>query len=334
MKYKRCCACDYYVTAADARCPNCGIADPRSDRKPPADTLTLEAPMTDGTRAAFGGFIGAVIGGFLMDGMGVAVGVAVGVSLGVLLGADRDWSTPEPSPLLKRSIDSLKQIEENIQQRLADITNRESRLAEARQQVTEQERRLAQEAGSGSLSPWEKVRTHIDSGAAALARQRDRYHAKLWEITLIRWQNRLDPVAADWETLTHEECASRLKRLDEVQQEGKQYLKEWEGVDLTELPEAQRCLDRLRAALTACDQVREQLIVQQATLALKGIAPADEVLSDHVTQPSLQNLDAFNARAALGEFSTAFDELEAEYARLRSDEELAEKAAFVNRLGR
>lgn len=330
MKYKRCCACDYFVTASDARCPNCGIADPRSDRDPRAETLALEPTMTDGTRAAFGGVIGAIIGGFLMAGMGVAVGMAVGVSLGVLLGADRDWSGPE-LPSLRRSVDSLKHIEELIQQRLAELTDREKRLNETRSMVAEQEALPVSESGE---RPWERVRARIDAAAATLGRQRERYHAKLWEIALVRWQNRLDPLAADWDTLTHDECAGRLQRLDEVQAEGKKYLEQWEGVDLVELPEAQRCLDRLRAALQSCDQLREQLIVQQATLAIKGIAPADDALDAHLNGPNLTALDAFNARAALGEFSSAFDDLESEFARLKSEEELAEKADIVRRLGR
>ena len=91
------------------------------------DTLTMETPMTDGTRAAFGGFIGAIIGGFLMDGMGVAVGVAVGVSLGVLLGADREWITPPgiggaQQTINRRGANSLRQDEETIQQRLTELT--------------------------------------------------------------------------------------------------------------------------------------------------------------------------------------------------------------------
>ena len=32
--------------------------------------------------------------------------------------------------------------------------------------------------------------------AAILARQRERYHAKLWEIALVRWQNTLEPLAS------------------------------------------------------------------------------------------------------------------------------------------
>jgi hypothetical protein len=324
MKYKRCCACDFWVTASDARCPNCGIPEPRSDR---SDTLTMETPMTDGTRAAFGGFIGAIIGGLLMDGMGVAVGVAVGVSLGVLLGADREWGAPDLGSLGRRATRSLRQDEETIQQRLSDIATREKRLNESRQKVKD----VA--AQFGESDRFGKVIATLDSAATMLARQRERYHAKLWEIALVRWQNTLEPLAADWETLTHETVNHRLRLLEVARERGELYLREWEGVDLSDLPEAARCVERLRQALASCDKLREALIVQQAALAVKGIAPMEDALQPALTPTeALRSLDVFNARAAIGEFNSAFGELEAEYARLRSEEELAEQAVLVQRL--
>ncbi|MBC8101972.1 MAG: hypothetical protein H7Z41_05230 [Cytophagales bacterium] len=338
MKYKRCCACDFWVTAADVRCPNCGIQEPRVDRAMTSqggDTLALETPMTDGTRAAFGGFIGAIIGGFLMDGMGVAVGVAVGVSLGVLLGADREWSSAPAIAQLqnaaRRQTASLRQDEETIQQRLTDIASREKRLTDARAKVSVEIGNAP--AVTDERDRWHRVHAALDSAGVILARQRERYHAKLWEIALVRWQNTLEPLAADWDALTHESCNHRLRLLEAAVDRGETYLKEWEGVDLTDLPEGQRCVDRLRQALAACAQLREALIVQQAALAVKGIAPMDEALHPAFgPADSLRSLDLFNARAALGEFSSAFGELEAEYARLRSEEELAERATFVQRL--
>jgi hypothetical protein len=292
-----------------------------------SDTLTMEAPMTDGTRAAFGGFIGAIIGGFLMDGMGVAVGVAVGVSLGVLLGADREWQPPDLGSLGRRPVRSLRQDEETIQQRLADIAAREKRLAEARQRVVQE---VGQEAHG---ERWEKVNAALDSAAIILARQRERYHAKLWEIALVRWQNTLEPLAADWEALTHETVNHRLRLLEAARERGEDFLKEWAGVDLTELPEGARCVQRLRQALETCEKLREALIVQQAALAVKGIAPMDEALQPTLApSEAMKSLDVFNARAAIGEFSSAFGELEAEYARLRSEEELAERAVMVQRI--
>lgn len=268
--------------------------------------------MTDGTRAAFGGFIGAIIGGLLMDGMGVAVGVAVGVSLGVLLGADREWPAPDLSALGRRPLRSLKQDEETIQQRLSDIQTREKRLLEVRRRVQEQ--------GISANASWSKVLSAIDSATVMLARQRERYHAKLWEIALVRWQNTIEPLASDWEILTHETVNHRLRLLEVARERGELYLREWEGVDLSDLPEAARCVDRLRQALASCDKLREALIVQQAALAVKGIAPMDEALTPTLTpSEALKSLDIFNARAAIGEFNSAFGELEAEYARLRSE---------------
>ena len=330
MKYKRCCACDFWVTNSDSRCPNCGIQDPRADRPGSgSDTLTMETPMTDGTRAAFGGFIGAVIGGFLMEGMGVAVGVAVGVSLGVLLGADREWTTPDPfAGMGRRPVASLRQSEETIQHRLADIAGREKRLFEMRHKIAAE-----MAAGEETSERWGKVRFALDSAATILSRSREKYHAKLWEIALVRWQNTLEPLAADWETLTHESCNYRLRQLEHSRDRGESFLREWEGVDLTDLPEGARCVERLRQALDTCDKLREALIVQQAAIAVKGIAPMDDALHPSLLpSEGLKSLDIFNARAAIGEFSSAFGELEAEYARLRSEEELAERTAIVQRV--
>lgn len=329
VKYKRCRSCEFHVTVADSHCPNCGVADPRSSPDVSSETLTLDFPMTDGARAAFGGFLGAVVGGFLMAGMGVAVGIAVGISLGVLLGADRDWTARTPREAVPVG---LVRIEERIRERLEDLGRREERLGDSRRLVERQQTATAAPDEPG-IQNWERVRARIDDALGLVRRQRERYHAKLWEIALVRWQNRLDPLAADWESLDHDECAKRLERLDTVQEEGRHYLGQWEGVDLTELPEAQRCLDRLRAALGSCDRLREQLVVQQATLALRGVAPVDETLAAP-TAPDLGALDSFNARASLGEFSSAFDELEHEYERLQADQEFAERADMVRRLGR
>lgn len=327
MTYKRCCACDFWVTMMDKRCPNCGIREPRVDR---VDALPAETPMTDGTRAAFGGFVGAVVGGMLLGGMGVAVGVAIGVSVGVLLGPDSEGLADQPAlagvvgAVAGRPTASLRQDEQVIQQRLSDIAAREKRLGEARQRVDLE----------GGTDRWQTVRQTLDSAGAILARQRERYHAKLWEIALVRWQNTLEPLTADWDTLTHEECNRRLQALGVQRERGLGFLQDWEGVDLTHLPEGQSCITRLKNALTSCEQLRQALVVQQAALAVKGIAPMHESLAKHAPSASdpLKQLDVFNARAAIGEFSTAFGELEAEYARLRSEEELAENSVLVQRI--
>ena len=57
-----------------------------------------------------------------------------------------------------------------------------------------------------------------------------------------------------------------------------------------------------------------------------SIAPVDDALTaaTATSNTALNALDVFNARAALGEFQSAFDELDAEYNRLKSEDELAQ----------
>jgi hypothetical protein len=290
-----------------------------------AGMFSLGPEMNDATRAMIGAFIGAVLGALLMQGVGVAVGVAVGVSLGILLGADRGQQSQSSKA---KSTVSLREIERRIGERLVELRNRERRLAETRAQWE----RRASTAG-GRYAGWERIHQQILQASDTLARQRDRYHVKLWEVTLIRWQNRLDPLVVDWNRLTHDGCSKRLSVLDQIEEEGERFLLAWTDIDLEEYPDARRCLDRLKASLDACRPLREHLIVKQATLALSGLAPADDAIDPLLSMPP-STASAFQARASLADVTSAFAALEGEYDRLRSEQRFAVEMDTVRQLGR
>jgi len=281
--------------------------------------------MNDATRAMIGAFIGAVLGALLMQGVGVAVGVAVGVSLGILLGADRGQQ--QAASRTKGTV-SLREIERRIGERLVELRNRERRLAETRAQW---ERRASTAAGRDES--WIRIHQQLLQAGDALARQRDRYHVKLWEVTLIRWQNKLDPLVVDWSRLTHEGCSKRLAVLDLIEDEGEEFLRAWTDIDLEEYPDARRCLDRLKASLEACRPLREHLIVKQATLALSGLEPAEDAIDPMLAMPP-STAPAFQARASLADVTSAFAALEGEYDRLRSEQRFADEMDTVRQLGR
>jgi hypothetical protein len=287
--------------------------------------FSLVPEMNDATRAMIGAFIGAVLGALLMQGVGVAVGVAVGVSLGILLGADRGQ---QPVSAKAKATVSLREIERRIGERLVELRNRERRLAETRAQW---ERRASTMAGRDAA--WDRIHQQLMQAGDALARQRDRYHVKLWEVTLIRWQNRLDPIVVDWSRLTHEGCSKRLSALDQIEDEGQQFLLAWTDIDLEEYPDARRCLERLTASLDACGPLREHLIVKQATLALSGLAPAEDAIDPLLAMPP-STASAFQARASLADVTSAFAALEGEYDRLRSEQRFADEMDTVRQLGR
>jgi hypothetical protein len=290
-----------------------------------AGMFSLGPEMNDATRAMIGAFIGAVLGALLMQGVGVAVGVAVGVSLGILLGADRGQQ--QAASKTKGTV-SLREIERRIGERLVELRNRERRLAETRAQW---ERRASTAAGRDEA--WDRIHQQLLQAGDALARQRDRYHVKLWEVTLIRWQNKLDPLVVDWSRLTHEGCSKRLAILDLIEDEGTEFLRAWTDIDLEEYPDARRCLDRLKASLDACRPLREHLIVKQATLALSGLAPAEDAIDPMLAMPP-STASAFQARASLADVTSAFAALEGEYDRLRSEQRFADEMDTVRQLGR
>jgi rubrerythrin len=338
VTYKQCRNCDFWVTRQDKHCPNCGVVEPRAAgyiieaRDDRAEALLRDdPPMSEGARALLGGLMGAILGaGIVGGGAGVAVGVAIGVVAGV--NVDMLWdsysrgeTTPRNhfGPPATAHTTCLRQDERTIQQRLEAIAAREKQLAEARQRVE----------AEGAAQQWRTVRAALESAAAILCRQRDRYRAKLWEIALVRWQNTLEPLTGDWDHLTHEECSRRLQGLAAARERGENLLREWEHGELTATSAGQECTARLREVLGTCEQLRQALVVQQAALAVKGIAPLDEALQPVLTPAAaLKQLDTFNARAAIGEFSSAFGELEAEYARLQSEHEMAEQVQLINRL--
>lgn len=320
--YNVCCTCKYLVTQSDETCPNCGISHPNSALGAISSAFTLGPEMNDATRAFIGAFIGAVLGALLMQGIGVAVGVAVGVSLGILLGADRSTA----NKLTQRSTVSLREIERRVGERLLELRHRERRLNETR---TQWERRGAE---FGRDDTWSKIQAQLVSASDTLARQRDKYHIKLWEVTLIRWQNRLDPLVVDWNQLTHEECSRRLTRLDKVETEGRNFLTVWSGIDLDDYPDATRCLARLRASLDACDPLRQHLVVTQAAMALQGLEPVEDALDPRLVLPP-STAAAFQARASLKDVSSAFMVLESEYDRLRSEQKFADEADTVRQMG-
>jgi hypothetical protein len=143
----------------------------------------------------------------------------------------------------------------------------------------------------------------------------------------------LDPLVVDWNRLTHEGCSKRLLALDQIEEEGDEFLLAWTDIDLDEYPDARRCLDRLKASIEACQPLREHLIVKQATLALSGLAPADDAIDPLLAMPP-STASAFQARASLADVTSAFAALEGEYDRLRSEQQFADEVDTVRQLGR
>jgi len=337
MSYPQCHRCGFWITSQDRFCPNCGTEEPQDydlaveQERTFFDLVQCLWTWVIWAMAAFVGLFVAwalkgVIGGII--GLVVAGGV-IAISHAIHLSQCLAFLTATTSRREKISHESFTDLDLGqywhiIQQRLNDLKNREKQFAQARQ-------RAEQEGTAGRL---QTIKEALDRAAAILRRQRQRYCIKAWEIALALWQISLEPLTVNWNSLTYEECEHRLQALSAAQERGEIMLRkcqqgEWnlmEPVDreLSATPEGQALIASLRKTLAACQELRQGLMAKQAALALKSVAPLEEAIHP-ATLPytPFDNLDRFNARAAIGEFTSGFRELEEEYARLKAEERIA-----------
>src|SRR5258705_4705671 len=87
------------------------------------------------------------------------------------------------------------------------------------------------------------------------------------------------------------------------------------------------CVSDVQASM---DQLRDVLVGRQAVLALKGITPLEEALT-RVSAPvaAIRESEVFNIEVAITDFSASFDELESEYERVQTEEDVAQQVTEI-----
>ncbi|MCP4405418.1 MAG: hypothetical protein GY801_49970 [bacterium] len=306
----------------DTYCPNCGVITPRW--KIPS----VELQFSKNSMIAGGGmyfFIKSILmlwqtsgGGVISKLWGILTGsVFFGIFFGVITGVvkfffRRTKQQRITQSLQRRSASSLQMSERAIERRLGEMRTRKKQIGETLQEIVQ----------TTPATPSQKILETFKSSLTALQIQRDRYTVKLWEIKLIRWYNTLKPLTEEMGSLTYDICDARVKGMTETIANGTEVLQTWENIpDLTRAH--QQCISRLRKALNTCEQVRQNLLSHKAAFAVQGLSPLDEQSQSTPTAiESLKELDAFSILPAIGEFTSGLNALDAEYFRLKGEEEV------------
>ena len=74
----------------------------------------------------------------------------------------------------------------------------------------------------------------------------------------------------------------------------------------------------------SCDKIREALLSQQATRALRGISPIEDTLKMPNSKEIAHAVETFNIQSTLTDFSESFEELENEYRRVQTESEVSQ----------
>ncbi len=327
--YRPCRDCtDFLVTKEDAYCPDCGILAPFPGSEnhvylakkhewimrglvKNSNLLSISAKIAIALQLICLIIYSANYGPWSHNALAVVWAIIVaegGTVVSILVWIISIYISDGPDFLPTRSDSHLRATDKMIQRRLAEIKARQIEIAQTQARI----------AGEGSGDRWEKARELLAKSITMLARQRDNYEAQHWEIELIRWQNKLEPLASDLETINREEVDFRRPACAELQDEGRKLLEEATLV----LPEGNDSLNHIREGIASAEDLRQELMAQEALVALRGVTPLDDVMNTQSV--SFDRPDMFRARvSAMKEIANSFDVLEAEYQRMVAEEGLA-----------
>src|SRR6185312_33693 len=329
--YHRCRDCRFWVSSQDANCPNCGIVRPYEQLA--KDEYLTKVALDPTQHGCFFGLVYLVL--WVMT-----ILIVVNQQLGSGLDLASYWLLMVGTfviplvlmivgfKLLKRAVGirpdrktradrSLRQSEQTIHQRLNEIEARQAQI-----------RSVQARANENGGAEWQEVRRTLREAARMLLLHHARYNAKAIEVEAVRWQNTLNPLFYGWESLTYERTERRLKALDKARARGVdlqgRLVKESDTIgDTSDFKELST---RLSETLVSCKRVHDGLVGRQAVLALKGLSPLQDAPAP-VPGPTAERraIEVFNTEVALTDFSTSFAELESEYTRLQSEDNVAQE---------
>ncbi len=349
MSTQRCCECGFNIVGRNrGQCPECGERWPRL--APSSDTVRSVNALTGiaggllcylyleangiGLPAATWGLVPlvmvfAVVVGYtsrlpgclsLPLGLGLGLALTVGlfiakplacIALGFFIGF---FLVPWALGAIKRRLASPT----NLRTREAEIRARLNKLDESLTAIARLEQRITQMEATPTLTQTlMKLRNSVE----VIERQKSRHRVLLWEIQLIRWQNRIEPIVAGLTGLTFCEGDDAMRTVAEATGAGSKMLAAWQSdTAAAATADGRSCIERLQQALTAAEPLREAIVAQQARATLQEVTP--------MTTPGL-TLGAgipptcLNQDDALDALNRALQEVDGEFYRLKIEDEIA-----------
>jgi hypothetical protein len=309
MKYKHCRQCHFWVKAREPYCPNCGVV------KPAVTSQHVEWWTAQQSVALIAGCLSVAIVVSIIRAHTTPFGYAIGgivIMSSLMYYGIVFWKTKQFS---SNSSTFLTRDEALIHQRLEEIETRRQRIYGLLQHI-------GIDGKSGASAPLIET---LKQALTTLQIQYSQYRAKLWDIALLRWSNMLRPVVEDWNQVTYEQCQVGLQELTQISDRGSALLQHWKSVASDALAEKQ-CIARLQEALAAIQKLQEAMQAKQIALTVQGISRFDDETDMLLSRAdSLGELAIFTTLSDLRLFSSSFQELEDEYFRLKSEEEISEK---------
>ena len=289
--YRQCRNCSYWVAHPDRYCANCGTGRP-----------FLSGNSHRSLWLVFTTLLGGVLGGSVFyrsfDNTlwlyGCVAGCVTGLGWGLGL-------FTEVAAILQRGRRSPS-LQHNELQLLQHFTEIEHAL----RRLTDLQRQLQREQDSGTNQFLTSV---VDQADASLTQAAHRYRCELAKLELVRWRNKLEPLAhpPPGAARDHQDNYDHQARLDGLATHralGRTLLANWSAARLDTQEAGRLVVEQLQTWLKSCDRLLEQLIASQAQRIISGAASAELI------PPPTPELDRELRRVQAKESALTPDELD------------------------
>lgn len=156
------------------------------------------------------------------------------------------------------------------------------------------------------------------------------YELQRDKIELFAIQNQISPILFNFTRMNDQNTEENLSLVESAILNVQTIKKEITRYNATEfperaLPEKESFLTQLAETESSCEKLREALLSRQAVRALQDISPLQENLKLPSAKEIVHAAESFNIQTTLTDFSESFEELEHEYKRLKTEEEIDQK---------
>ena len=189
---------------------------------------------------------------------------------------------------------------------------------------------VLQEIGENSTARLIEVSQKLIVGRKSVLTQCARYELQKKRIELLRLQNYALPFLDDLSSFNFEQTDTALQNINSIllqvgNLKSKILSSVYEEVADEVLPEKENLLSQLDETHSSGEKLRETIITKQAAHTLQGFEPIrDSANQISIGQNLAEKIETFNIQTTLTDFSEAFDKLESEYQRLKTENEIGQ----------
>jgi hypothetical protein len=324
----KCVNCGFYVRQDDVFCLNCGFTEPQISKTDSRINFRRVSFITFGLTLLTLLILGSaifksqdLIGVFFLACTSIALGFTLALLIECAVSEIREKNkNVQKASGNAASLNSKKKV---IEKRIAELAKRGQKIDAVLDKIKQNDGQNLQE-----------VRRKLLAAREIVISQLARYEIQKRKIELVRLQNSVSPYLFGFEKLSEAETENSLAAIEEAKfqiNRIRQNLTRYDAIDFPgrAMPEKQNFLAQLAETENSCERLRETLLARQAMRALEGVQPLEDALHLPNTKQLAHAADTFNIQATLTDFSETFDELEREYKRIESDNEMS-RSLFVD----